>query len=219
MIPTSVEKYVYYREKDIVLLLGNCLEILPMLEPDSVDLVLTDPPYGIEKEYLSYNDSKENLVKLIDVFVPLCVSCAKATLLTPGVVNITRYPEPYWTLCWTYRTTNSTGKWGFSMWQPILAYGQDPYLKNGKGRQKDVIDSTEVLDNSIDHPCPKPIETWKRILKRGSVFEGDLILDPFLGSGTTAVAAKQLGRKCIGIELESKYLDIAIERLRQEILV
>jgi site-specific DNA-methyltransferase (adenine-specific) len=67
------------------------------------------------------------------------------------------------------------------------------------------------------HVTPKPIDLIGNILAHSSNRES-VILDPFLGSGTTTVACKQLGRKCIGIEIESKYLDIAIERLRQEVL-
>jgi DNA modification methylase len=65
------------------------------------------------------------------------------------------------------------------------------------------------------HPTQKPVELMLWCI---NLTDAQLILDPFLGSGTTAVACKQLGRKCIGIEIESKYLDIAIERLRQEVL-
>jgi len=65
------------------------------------------------------------------------------------------------------------------------------------------------------HPNEKPVELCKYFIGAHAK-EEQIVLDPFLGSGTTAVACKQLGRKCVGIELESKYLDVAIERLRQE---
>ena len=68
-----------------------------------------------------------------------------------------------------------------------------------------------------EHPTQKPIELFKWILMNYSQ-ESDLILDPFLGSGTTAVAAKQLGRDFIGIEISPKYCEISRERLRQEVL-
>lgn len=72
-------------------------------------------------------------------------------------------------------------------------------------------------DDNSDHPTPKPAELLEDLIKTVSA-SGDLILDPFMGSGTTLVAAKQLGRRAIGIEIERKYCDIAIERLRQEVL-
>ena len=77
--------------------------------------------------------------------------------------------------------------------------------------------STEQTEKN-GHPCPKPIGQWKWLLKRTSL-EGWTILDPFLGSGTTAVAAKQLGRNYIGIEISEKYCKIANDRLRQDILI
>ena len=67
------------------------------------------------------------------------------------------------------------------------------------------------------HPTQKPIKLIEQLLLRHS-FKNDLILDPFLGSGTTAVACKNLGRKCIGIEINKEYCDISIKRLRQEVL-
>ena len=69
-----------------------------------------------------------------------------------------------------------------------------------------------------EHPTQKPNKLIKELLKRHS-FEKDTILDPFLGSGTTAVACKQLKRNFIGIEISQKYCDIANQRLRQEILI
>ena len=71
---------------------------------------------------------------------------------------------------------------------------------------------------SIPHPCPKPIEPWRLIMSRLSVAPTDTVLDPFMGSGTTLRAAKDLGRKAIGIEIEERYCAIAAERLRQGVL-
>jgi len=67
------------------------------------------------------------------------------------------------------------------------------------------------------HPHQKPNSLVERLILLGSK-ENDLILDPFLGSGTTAYCAKKLGRKCIGIEIEEKYCEIAANRCKQEIL-
>ena len=67
------------------------------------------------------------------------------------------------------------------------------------------------------HPTQKPLGIVLPLVEYSSN-EGDTILDPFMGSGTTLVAAKQLGRKAIGIEIDKKYCDIAIERLRQKVM-
>ena len=68
-----------------------------------------------------------------------------------------------------------------------------------------------------DHPCIYPMQIPIRCIS-ATTDPGDMVLDPFMGSGTTLVAAKQLGRKAIGIEIEEKYCEIAVKRLRQEIL-
>ena len=72
-------------------------------------------------------------------------------------------------------------------------------------------------DAGNTHPCPKPVRLFHWLINQCSN-DTDTILDPFMGSGTTLVAAKQLGRKAIGIEIEEKYVKIAIDRLRQEVL-
>lgn len=68
-----------------------------------------------------------------------------------------------------------------------------------------------------EHPCAFPCELALRSIK-ALTFEGETVLDPFMGSGTTLVAAKQLGRKAIGIEINESYCQLAIDRLRQEVL-
>ncbi len=87
-------------------------------------------------------------------------------------------------------------------------------MVNGLGCRPDIIDRNETSDKSIKHPCSKPVDLWQLVMLRGSINNNDLILDPFLGSGTTAVACKQLSRKFIGIEISEKYCAIAKERLQ-----
>jgi DNA modification methylase len=187
-------------------------DILPHLEP--VDLVLTDPPYGVDIKYESYHDTAENLASIINAVFPLLLACSKRILLTPGVNNLWDYPKPTWILAWVYGTTNTYGVWGFNSWQPILAYGKDPYLENKMGARMDIIKDSKT-PIKYGHPCAKPESFAQKLLLRGSALTSDTILDPFMGSGTTLVAAKQLGRKAVGIEIEERYCEIAVKRLQQ----
>jgi hypothetical protein len=77
--------------------------------------------------------------------------------------------------------------------------------------------TTNERPESSEHPCPKPTNAWSWLLNRASL-PCEIILDPFLGSGTTAYCAKKLGRKCIGIEIEEKYCEIAAKRCSQMVL-
>ena len=72
----------------------------------------------------------------------------------------------------------------------------------------------KIIPQADQHPTQKPVELFGFFVRLHSK-EGDLVLDPFLGSGTTAVACKQLGRRCIGIEISEKYCEIAVKRLAQ----
>ena len=211
----------YYQDNHCTIYNGDCREILPQLEP--VDLVLTDPPYGLNFNYLSYDDSEENLKDLIAEVFPLLRF--RACVVSCGVTAIHLWPRPLWTACANWNTTGSFGKLGYSQWFPLLFYGAD--LK-GFGNVNGVIKSdvfsvsgmADISNRSTfekKHTCPKSYRLWTRIFNRFADIEG-MALDPFMGSGTTLVAAKNLGRKAIGIELEEKYCEIAAKRLRQEVL-
>ncbi len=96
---------------------------------------------------------------------------------------------------------------GFGNWIPVVIAGKRP--KSGQ----DCIEFA-ILPNQKceDHPSPKPIQCIRKLINRLSN-PNDLILDPFLGSGTTAVAAIETGRRWIGIEISEGYCDIAVKRI------
>ena len=94
-----------------------------------------------------------------------------------------------------------------------MLYGKAPHLNLGA---KHTAWKTTATSDINGHPCPKPIEWMLKVVDLVSV-DGDTIIDPFMGSGTTLRAAKDLGRKAIGIEIEEKYCEIAVKRLAQEV--
>lgn len=199
------------------LYLGDCREILPTL--GKVDAVVTDPPYGIAFPYEGYEDTLENLKALVASFVPACRALAGRVIITPGVSNVQRYPVADWIGAWTWETTATFGKLGFSQWQPILYYGKD---LDGFGSVNGSLKSDRIhfaggsakIDGAAGgiHTCPKPLGFMRRLLNRFTN-DGETILDPFAGSGTTGVAAVQMQRTFIGIEREPAYFDIACKRI------
>jgi len=193
------------------LYLGDCREILPTL--GKVDAVVTDPPYGVGMDYSGMDDTPE-FVR--DVAVPVIEECRKIAsrvVLTPGIANLFSYSKPQWTGAIYYPSGAGHNSWGFTCWQPILYYGADPYLANGMGSRPDSFSATDAAEK-LDHPCPKPIKQMRRILVR-TTLPNEIVLDPFMGSGTTGVACAKLGRKFIGIEIDEGYFDIACRRIQK----
>lgn len=201
------------------LYLGDCREIAPMLS--EIDAVVTDPPYGIGFPYNSYNDTPEALTELVGNFVPTCRAIAKRVVITPGVSNLSIYPKPDWIGAWTWETTATFGALGYNQWQPILFYGKD---LDGFGSVNGVIKSDRIHftggsakinhAEGKGHTCPKPISFIRRLLLRFSS-ENETVFDPFLGSGTTGVAAVTMSRAFIGCEIDSDYFDIACRRIEE----
>ena len=191
---------------------GDCIEVMRGFADKSFDLVLTDPPYGVSLGYDSFDDSKKNVRELIEKFLPEALRVAKTVALTPGVRGINWYPKPTWILAWINRAGAGRSPWGFSCWQPIMVWGKDPFLAQSLGGRSDLIEDNSV-GGDYAHPCPKPLSLMLKILDRVDHNGTGTILDPFLGSGTTLVACKQLGRNGIGIEISPAYCKIAEERL------
>jgi DNA modification methylase len=207
----------YYSDDAVTIYHGDCREIVPTI---AADCVVTDPPYAINLEYSGkFMDDAIYLGELTKGVLAQLIASTERVVITPGVGNMYRYPEPKWVLCWFEAAGNGSGPWGFCTWQPVLVYGKDPYLQDGKGRRPDgrIFTSHVRSVDTGDHPCPKPYDVMTWLVER-TTRQADTILDPFMGSGTTLRAAKDLGRKAIGIEIEERYCEIAVKRLAQEVL-
>jgi len=180
-----------------------------------VDLVLTDPPYNVGVDYGQHNDSMgeaEWREWALDWF-PWCIDNAKTTLIT-GQARLPFYGriEPWkWLLCWWKPAAMGRSPVGFCNWEPVALWGA------GSSGGNDFVRAPIVPDASLEgHPCPKPLKWGTGFI--GLFPDAKTVLDPFCGSGTTLRAAKDLGRKAIGIEIEEKYCEIAVNRLKQEVL-
>lgn len=199
----------YFQDDAVTIYLGDCRDILPLLPP--VDLVLTDPPYGIGKAIW---DSQ-----FPDWMFPLLVAKAKVYGIMPGTGNLLHLPPSIgtaiyrWTLAVRIINGVTHGAFGFQNWIPCVVWC-DPLVKLGANVQ----DCTEIAirGEMPDHPSPKPLDAIRWLIER---LPGNTILDPFMGSGTTLRAAKDFGRKAIGIEIEERYCEIAAERMSQAVLL
>ena len=196
----------YYDHAGITIYLGDCRDILPHLEP--VDLVLTDPPYGID--FADWDS------EIPGWWLAAARKVARCVAFTTAPTTMWAYPTPTWVMAYSRQgatTRNSTG--GFCHWTPVLVYGEakisvDFTRSNDKRAHLDLL-----ADGATGHPCPKPVPvfSWLAVtLGTGT------ILDPFMGSGTTLRAAKDLGRRAIGIEVCEEYCEIAAKRMAQEVL-
>ena len=210
----------YYQDAQATIYCGDCREILPHLEAGIVDLILTDPVWpnsspmlvGADRPYELFAEAAAQFPRLAPRLA-IHLGCGSDPRFLYGV------PEqlPFFRVCWlrlprpAYRGRLLQGA------DVAYLFGEPPPSRAGVH-----LIPGEAIDHSsngkqADHPTPRKLYHVEWLAaKWGKV--GGLILDPFMGSGTTLRAAKNLGRKAIGIEIEERYCEIAIKRLAQEVL-
>lgn len=237
----------YYQDQAVTIYHGNCMEVLSKLGSASVDHVVTDPPYTsrVEFGYRSGTDVKrKNRTTARKMTIPYgAVSPNDVTMLAAEFHRI----ATYWILCfndhvgwqWFSDELDAMGRYVFApvVWvkgNPAPRFqGDGPcdaceYLVVSRPKKKfPSIGSlpgvyqfngvSSLADECLGLVGQKPLSLMKQIISDYTNV-GDSILEPFLGTGTTLRAAKDLGRRAIGIELEEKYCEIAARRMSQEVL-
>lgn len=200
--------------ENIVLHNSDAIKLMESMPDNSIDVIITDPPYGINGNYNSFVDTKENLKSLIEQFLPQAKRIAKLVAIMTGVKNMELYNGCDWRLAWVVPAGNGMGPWGFNCWTPISVYGKDPYLEKSLGSRPDTFVDKSPKRKGYCHPYEKPESIMDWLINRLS-FQNQIIFDPFMGSGTTGVSALKYGRKFIGCELDSEYFKVSEKRILQ----
>ena len=194
----------------IDLRLGDCLEVMKTIPDKSVDLCLTDPPYGVNLGYDVYKDTEENWYKLMGGIIPEMKRIAEMVILPSCQIKrlnwiYNNFP-PDWLICWYKGSTGCSAHIGFNDWEPHLVYGK----RKGVWMHDYFQARNDEKLGNYGHPCPKPIAWAKWFIEKS---KSKKVLDCFMGSGTTGVACKELGVDFIGIEISPEYFKIAERRI------
>jgi DNA modification methylase len=196
---------------------GDCTDkatVERLMQGERAQAVVTDPPYGVGVEYSDFDDTLENVKRLIDGFMPIALGMSAPIALTPGIPAMWHYPKPDWLMAWIHPAATSSGPWGFIGMNPILIYGHDPYLKAGKGRHHGHIVMAGDREGADEHPVTKPLNVWLWLVERMTVNAGDIVYEPFGGSGTTIIACEQLNRQCRAVEISPAYCAVILQRYK-----
>jgi hypothetical protein len=222
----------YYADDLVTLYHGDCAELMPGL---TADAVITDPPYGVGVVYgPSYDDARPDYWPWMRSCVEAMRAAAPVVAFTHRVAALRELTDWDWVAVWSKGSTfgprvgNSPVVAG---WEAVLLYGIHSLGVDGQALP-DVLTihpspSENVTDGRIGrekwqleqvrHPVPKPMGLYRRLVDALTV-PGQLVLDPFAGTGTTVMAAKESGRRAIGIEIEERWCERAALRCSQEVL-
>jgi hypothetical protein len=218
----------YYERAGMSIYLGDCRDVLPSL---SGDIIATDPPYGIGVRYGVYADDRASYW---DWFLPVLATMrvtAPRVVFTHQVASLAHiagwdhvgvWHKPF------YHGSRLGNSCVIPQWEPIYLFGIHKIGTKSKGRYDVFSHNVERtgLHSSIGrrawqelntkiHPCPKPLSLYLDLL--ATFGQGcRTVIDPFMGSGTTLLAAKMLGFSAVGIEVEERYCEIAANRLSQD---
>lgn len=203
----------YYQDESVTIYNADCRDVLPML--DKVDLVLTDPPYGIGRDgkppsTSSHGGHKGYEFMGWDTNRPSCetferiLSAASDSVIWGGNYFADFLPPQRGWLVWDkgQRIDQADGELAWSTQQtPLRIY---------------TLNRVAIANDGAVHPTQKPRSLMRWCI--GFFPDAQTILDPFMGSGTTLRAAKDLNRKAIGIEIEERYCEIAAKRMSQLVM-
>ena len=212
---TRLSDYLYYEEPGIQLYCGDCREVLPLVS-EHASLLLTDPPYGLGERWhgggtwgkaVKYKEARAwDQAPPDDALLQMVLGCADHAIIWGG--NYFRLHVSRGWLAWVKSDRLAT------LADVELAW-------TSFDRPSKVYESVRNVERPRHgHATEKPIRLMRWCMGYSRLPMGSecLVLDPFVGSGSTVVAAKASGCRAIGVEIEPKYCEIAVKRLRQEAL-
>ena len=197
---------------------GDCVKILRSMTDSSIELIFADPPYNNGMKYAFYDDNK-SLQEYKDWCREWFLECRRVSnkvIITPGHGNIWMWGEiekPFGIGSWFKPGNPASSVLGWCCWEPWMYYSNDRKILGGPDSFR--IPVTKQKDTG-DHPCPKPLALLMKLIEK-TTQKNDIVLDPFVGSGTTCLAAKLLERSYIGIDIDKSYVDHTIRRLDSSI--
>lgn len=215
----------YYQDDHVTLYQGDCLEITEWLD---ADVLVTDPPYGMSfqsgqrQEKLGKIEGDDD-TRARDAVVDMWGTDRPALLF--GRWSVPAPVGERQRLIWHKAATPGMGDLSLP-WGPnfedihLLGHGWDREA-TGLPRIGAVITTTQSVgggagpENATGHPTPKPVGLMERLIER---CPAGVIADPFAGSGATLLAARNLGRRAIGVELEERYCEVIATRLSAPVL-
>lgn len=219
----------YYQDDYVTLYHGDCREVLPEV-PATMDLLLTDPPYGVafksgwgQHSAIANDDGTADLMGMLLLAVTKLRRSRHAYIFGDwdfAGTNLTAHTQLIWDKG-IVGMGDLSMPWGPSHEPITFAVHQTSKANRERGsgrlsarmRQGSVLRVDRTNGASTNrHPTEKPVPLLRQLIESSSCF-GDTILDPFVGVGSTLVAAVLEGRKSVGIELEEKYCEIAANRL------
>jgi site-specific DNA-methyltransferase (adenine-specific) len=215
---------------DAVLYLGDCREILPTL--GKVDAVVTDPPFGVGFKYATHDDRPEAYAEGYGAWLWARIAMAEA-LCSPGAPifvwqsgpNLRLFNEWFpreWRLYIAAKNFVQMRPTAMQFaFDPVVVWwteGAKPWTAGTASRDFHVANTAPVVatPENIEkgHPCPRPLDQIIHVVGQW-VRPAGVVLDPFMGSGTTGKAAARTGRSFIGIEIDPGYFDIACRRIEE----
>lgn len=208
----------YYERGGITIYHGDAREILPKLTAAAVDVTITDPVWPNASPKLAGGDRPLELLTEVAALLPrprlvVHLGCNS----DPRILTAISADFEFFRVCWLEYTR--AAYYGRLLYKSDVAYAFGCPPRNGEtGVVPGYMVDTSNDGQQADHPSPRKLAHVRWLVKWFSN-EGETILDPFAGAGTTLVAAKAMNRAAIGIEIEEKYCEIAAKRLIQDVLL
>lgn len=214
-----------WQHDDVLLYCGDCIAVMKRFAVGCADTAVTDPPYNVGIDYgpcsndsLSRDDYEQwcgewfSILKL--VADRIAMTCGHGFGL--NIPMWCRLCQPDWIYVWRrYGSASPAGRAAMRIgWEPMLSWGF-PLKPLGV----DVLDyaiAPKCGDGAGSHPTAKPPGLWRLLVDRWTPQNG-VVVDPFMGSGQTGVAAIQTGRRFVGIEIEPKHFELAVSRITEAV--